>query len=141
MSIRLLAAACFLIGAAPAIAQSTLPVPSGFYPIEGTEQPFYIKKDSIRENVMDREATTVALVMTFVSDAQGNRGYAVGNYIAWCGSKRLYNSGTKYFTAEQQLAGSSDKSAGGAIFPGTDNAIIHARLCSEWDETELSQLP
>ena len=117
MSIRLLAAACFLIGAAPAIAQSTLPVPSGFYPIEGTEQPFYIKKDSIREN------------------------YAVGNYIAWCGSKRLYNSGTKYFTAEQQLAGSSDKSAGGAIFPGTDNAIIHARLCSEWDETELSQLP
>ena len=96
---------------------------------------------SIRENVMDREATTVALVMTFVSDAQGNRGYAVGNYIAWCGSKRLYNSGTNYFTAEQQLAGSSDKSAGGAIFPGTDNAIIHARLCSEWDETELSQLP
>ena len=81
MSIRLLAAACFLLGAAPAIAQSTLPVPSGFYPIEGTEQPFYIKKDSIRENVMDREATTVALVMTFVSDAQGNRGYAVGNYI------------------------------------------------------------
>ena len=79
MSIRLLAAACALIGAAPAIAQSTLPVPSGFYPIEGTEQPYYIKKDSIRENVMSREATTVALVMPMRSNRAARGGGLVPN--------------------------------------------------------------
>ena len=121
--------------ASSAVAQEPpLPPPSGYEYIAGTKGPFYLKTDSVRTNADATQNTTFALVMGFVEDGSGNKGYVVHQFFAQCGTGRLTRSSSRYFNANQQPVVADDTSASAIITQGTDDAIIHAALCAQWDE-------
>ena len=133
MTIRSVIAAMALCSSTWVMAQeAVLPVPSGYDAVAGTQARYFVKTDSLRQNMTGGEPTTFALVMSFIEDGQGNKGYAVSQMTAWCESDKLSRSSIRYFNAQQQPVAGDDKPVAAKIGEGTVDAFVHARLCSEW---------
>ena len=130
-----LLALCFGATGALAEPESPLPVPEGFEYIEGTTAPpFYLNTQSVRLNTDATQNTTFAQVMGFIEDDAGNKGYAIHQFFAQCGTGRLGRTSTRYFKANQEFVSENKAPASRIVVQGTNDAFIHAALCDKWDE-------
>lgn len=135
MKTRIAFAAMAICTSTWAMAQEpVLPVPSGYAEVAGTQARYFVKTDSLRQNISGGEPTTFALVMSFIEDGKGNKGYAVSQMTAWCETGKLSRSSIRYFNAQQQPVAKDDKPVAAKVGEGTVDAFVHSLLCSEWGD-------
>ncbi|WP_209348454.1 hypothetical protein [Pontixanthobacter sp. CEM42] len=115
-------------------AETALPVPAGYAVIEGTNNSFYLKTDSIRSNTTGGGRITTAAILSFAKIDGDKDIYALGDFLAKCDEKELMRTKVLYVSADEKLLGRDDKAIVVQVAEGSSDAAIHARLCSDWDQ-------